>query len=270
MRVRPALEADLDAITGVADLVGQGAEGGGGDRRYARHLLTAGRLAVAEVSGHVVGYGASRRVGDADMLCDLFIHPEHRGVGVGRALLASVWSDAPHRQTFSSLHPAALPLYVGAGLTPRWPLFYLAGDTDRLRPVAGTQVSRVDVGAAASAEEALTGHNRLDDYRYWASRPSGQCVVVTAEGAVVGVGVTGGGGDGFGVSHLYTPTGDEDAVVAVLAQLGRRAMVTVPGPHPALPRLLESGWRIEYSDIYVSTDASLVDPERWCPHPGLL
>lgn len=270
MHVRPARDADLAGIRRVAERVGQGAEGSGADPRYSRHLMTAGRLVVAERADQVVGYAASRRVGDADMLCDLFIDPDHRGVGAGRALLASVWTGARHRLTFSSLHPAALPLYVGAGLTPRWPLLYLAGHPDRLPAVAHAQVRRVDAVTAASTEESLTGQNRLDDYRYWAARPAGQCVVVTLEGTVAAVGAVGGQGSGFGVSHLFAPAGGADPVVAVLAWLGRRSMVTVPGPHPALPGLLGAGWRVEHTDIYMSTEASLVQPERWCPHPGLL
>lgn len=269
MKVRPAAEADLDGITAVAELVGQGAEGGGGDRRYLRHFMAVGRLGVAEVAGDVVGYVASRRVGSADMLGDLFIHPDHRGRGVGGALLAAAWTDAPHRQTFSSLDPAALPLYVRAGMTPRWPLLYLAGDVGALPPVEGVSVSEVDAATASSLEEGLTGQDRADDYRYWSQRLSGKCLVAARGELVLGVAAVGGEGGGFGISHLVGATSQADAVLAVLGSLNRRAVVTLPGPHPALPQLLAAGWRVEYTDIYQSTDGSLIDPQSVCPHPGL-
>jgi len=93
--------------------------------------------------------------------------------------------------------------------------------------------------------------------------------VVTVHGSVTGVGALGGEECGFGVAHFSTQAEAAEPLLAVLAQLGRRAMVTVPGPHPALPALLAAGWQIEYTDIYMSTDASLLDPLRLCPHPGL-
>ncbi|MDH4159104.1 MAG: GNAT family N-acetyltransferase [Actinomycetota bacterium] len=269
MEVRPATEGDWDGITAVAELVGQGGEGGGGDRRYLRHVMGVGRLGVAVASGDVVGYVASRQVGAADMLCDLFVHADHRGRGVGRALLACAWGDAPHRQTFSSLDPSALPLYVRSGMTPRWPLLYLSGDVGTLPRAEGLTVSGVEAATASSVEEQLTGVDREADYRYWSARPSGTSLVVTRRGEPVAAGAVGGEGRGFGVSHLYAATGDAEPLLAVLGWLSGRAVVTVPGPHPAVPALIGAGWRNEYTDIYLATDEALIDADRLCPHPGL-
>jgi GNAT superfamily N-acetyltransferase len=269
MDVRPAEDADLEGIAAVAEVVGQGGEGNGGDRRYLEHLRSAGRLVVAEVSGVVAGYAASVRVGLADTLSDLFVHPAHRGEGVARGLLDSVWSGAPKRQTFSSLHPSALPLYAGVGLTARWPLLYVSGHVGNLPAGPDVRVAAVDAVAAARVEQQITGQDRLRDYHYWAGRPAASCVVVSVDGSDLGVGAVGGEQEGYGLAHFVSDAAGPEPLLGVLAALGGRARVTVPGPHPVLPVLLGAGWRVEDTDIYMSTDGSLLDPARVCPNPAL-
>jgi hypothetical protein len=58
-----------------------------------------------------------------------------------------------------------------------------------------------------------------------------------------------------------------DPVEVVLAVLGsesegRPLTTTLPGPHPALSRLLESGFRIVDTDTYMASEPDLVDPTR--------
>jgi len=73
-------------------------------------------------------------------------------MGVGRQLLGeTLTSDAAASQTFASLHPAALPLYVRAGMTPTWPLLYLHGDATRL-PTSSLIVEPCEAEAAAALE----------------------------------------------------------------------------------------------------------------------
>jgi GNAT superfamily N-acetyltransferase len=267
--VRPALEADIDGVGAVAAATGQGYEGAGGDPRYVRHLMTHGRFLVAESNGVVVGYAASRRVGDADMLCDLFVDPAHHGHGLGRALLTGVWSGAPQRQTFSSAHPAAVPLYVRAGMTPRWSLFYLFGDPRSVPVPPSVRVAEVSPEEAAEVERAITGLDRADDHRYWRSRPEGASLVVTQARRVVASAAVGGAGEEYGLSHLVADASGAAPVLAVLAGLRRRSVVRLPGEHAALPVLLAAGWRVEYVDVFMATDPALLPADRCAPHPGL-
>jgi GNAT superfamily N-acetyltransferase len=267
--VRPALEADLGAVAAVAAATGQGNEGAGGDPRYVRHLMAHGRFLVAESDEAVVGYAATRRIGDADMLCDLFVDPAHHGRGLGRALLSEVWSDAPQRLTFSSAHPAAVPLYVRAGMVPRWSLFYLIGNPATVPVPRSLRVTEVGSDEAAEVERTITGLDRADDHRYWRSRPDGASVVVAEAGRPVAAAAVGGAGEEYGLSHLVADASGADPVLAVLAGLRRRSVVRLPGEHAALPVLLAAGWRVEYVDLFMATDPALLPADRCAPHPGL-
>src|SRR5262249_48161225 len=99
---------------------------GGTNPAYVRHLMTVGRVVVAELAGSVVGFGAAEQIGvgpaAVTMLCDLFVDPVVHGRGVGRAMLADLWAQAGRRMTFSSLHARAIPLYTSFGLDAWWPL----------------------------------------------------------------------------------------------------------------------------------------------------
>ena len=62
-------------------------------------------------------------------------------------------------------------------------------------------------------------------------------------------------------------------IAALACGPGRGArwlVITIPGPHPAVPWLLERGARITDRDQYCATDPSLLDPERILPSPGFL
>jgi GNAT superfamily N-acetyltransferase len=80
-------------------------------------LFAHGSLVVAEASNIVIGYAAAIRAGASQHVSDLFVHQDARGLAIGRKLLDAVWDAGAAgmpRQTFSSLHSAALPLYAGA------------------------------------------------------------------------------------------------------------------------------------------------------------
>ncbi len=134
-QVRAATEADAPAIASVAVATGQDEEWAGSDPAYLDWLLANGRLLVAIRDGALAGFGATRRIGAGpaavSMLCDLFVHPDAHGLGIGQAVLARLWRDEPRRMTFSSLHAHALPLYTRFGVDAWWPLLYLAGPVVR-------------------------------------------------------------------------------------------------------------------------------------------
>jgi hypothetical protein len=237
---------------------------------------------VAEHAGAVAGYGATRRIGPGSdaisMLADLFVEPAAHGMGCGRAILDALWRDEPRRMTFSSKHAHAMPLYTSFGLDAWWPLFYLSGDVRSLPRPAGWSVEPASPVRVAALELAWSGADRTADHQMWALWPLGTGLVAMLDGRPLAAGTAGGSGVEYGISHLVmdagavTASSAADAVIAVLGWLdpaGGRARVHLPAPHPATRRLLAAGWRLDDFDVYMATQADLMDPRRALPSPAL-
>jgi GNAT superfamily N-acetyltransferase len=101
--VRPAVEADLDAVIAVghrtwpatyepiagADFVAMGLAKWW-SAESTRPLIENGRVTVAEVDGEVVGMAAAGPHEGSLVLWKLYVLPEHQGHGIGARLLESV------------------------------------------------------------------------------------------------------------------------------------------------------------------------------------
>jgi GNAT superfamily N-acetyltransferase len=281
IEVREAVPADLPQIATVALATGQDEEWGGADPAYMTHLLTQGSVAVGELDGSVVGFGATRQIGSGpgavSMLCDLFVSPRVHGAGCGRAILATLWRGDGRRMTFSSLHSNALPLYTSFGLDAWWPLLYLRGRVDAVAAPAGWAAEVADAARVAALELEWTGANRSADHCAWAARPGGTSLLARRDGILLAAATAGGAGSGYGLTHLaLAPSaGDADAAAAVLTVLAALepadglALACLPAPHPAVRVLLGAGWRIEEYDLFMATDPTLIDPYRGVPSPAL-
>jgi GNAT superfamily N-acetyltransferase len=290
MQVRAAEERDLPSIAAITLATNQHDEWAGGNPAYVRHLMNHGRVVVAEVAGQVTGFGATQRIGTGSdavtVLCDLFVDPAVHGQGVGRAILTELWPSAYRKQTFSSRHAHALPLYTSFGVDAWWPLLYLQGDPGRLTAPAGWRVAPVSAEQAAACERDWTGIDRAADYRAWAARPGAESVLISA-GQVSGSTVSGSTGSGViatgivlrsgpetGIMRLVTaPVVEEhdiaaSAVLAALAGLTGLANVCLPGPHPAVRPLLAAGWRVTDFDLYMASEPGMLDPRRAVPSPS--
>ncbi|HTT55028.1 MAG TPA: GNAT family N-acetyltransferase [Streptosporangiaceae bacterium] len=291
--LRNATPADGPAIAAVAVATGQDEEWAGADPAYLDWLMAYGRLLVAVRDAAVAGFGATRRIGSGpaavSMLCDLFVHPDAHGQGLGQALLAELWRDEPYRMTFSSLHAHALPLYIRFGVDAWWPLLYLAGPVAALAAPAGWAPRTCTVDQVADLERRWTGVDRSADHRAWAARPHGQPALVMRDGAAaaglvaagtaapgpVAAGTVAGRGEEYGIVHLALARGASDAdardaVLALLASLDTpdgRARVCLPAPHPAVRPLLGAGWRITDKDLFMASAPGLLDPRRAVPSP---
>ncbi len=278
--IRAATPADVPGIGQVAVATGQDEEWSGSDPGYVAWLLANGRLLVADHRGALAGFGATRQIGAGpaavSMLCDLFVHPDAHGLGIGQAVLAELWRDEPRRMTFSSLHAHALPLYTRFGVDAWWPLLYLAGPVAALRAPDGWSVSLSGPAEVAAAELAWTGVDRAADHRAWAARPHGFPALLRQDGALVAAGTVAGHGDEYGIVHLAVApdldgAGARDAVLALLAGLDAlegRAMVCLPAPHPAVRPLLGAGWRVSDKDLYMASEPDLLDARRAVPSPS--
>jgi GNAT superfamily N-acetyltransferase len=278
--VRPAGEADLAAIAQITTATGQHDEWGGANPAYVSHLLNHGRVVVAELGGAVVGFGAVQEIGSppVSMLCDLFVDPVVHGRGCGRAMLSDLWTTAPRRMTFSSLHSHAMPLYTSFGLDPWWPLMYLKGYPARLPVSSEWTVESATPEAVAACELTWTGAGRAAEHRAWARRPAGESVLIRGVGdEIVGAGAVIHRGSDRGIVHLATTPEAGDVVAAgvvlqALAQLAdepsQLAHVCLPAPHPAVRALLAAGWRFDEFDLFMASEPELLDPRRAVPSPG--
>jgi GNAT superfamily N-acetyltransferase len=277
--IRPASVEDVPAIREIlaahgndgpvttVDIVGP----------YVRHLLAHHRVLVATEGELVLGFGAVVDAGVAIHLADLFIRLDRLGQGTGRALLDELFGDAPRRTTFASADPRALPVYVRAGMLPRWVTLYVEGTVDRLpqSPPSWT-VEAAEAPRLATLERDWTGIDRSVDHAYWAAQPEADSFVVLEAGEPVAIAHARRRqvGSARAIDHALVRPGADPvpALLAILRRAGERApvLVLLLGPNPLLPILLESRLRIVDRDQYMASHPDLVDPGRLLPNGGLL
>lgn len=274
VEVRAAERGDLPAVLDVVEIVDPPDEGADVDDGYYEHLLDIGGLVVAEAGGIVIGYAGRIQIERTAHLSDLFVHPDAHGQGIGSALLAAVWpapvGELP-RQTFASLHPAALPLYIRAGMAPRWPLLYLRGDPRSL-PGSPFRVRDAGGGELADLELDWIGWDRSVEFRFWATRPGARAVVVSDGDAAVAVAVVTRTRALHSIAHLAVADAScaADALAALGPICGTDLMLAAPGANRVVPMLVDLGWRIVDRDLYCASEADLWPPALVLPHPGFV
>lgn len=167
---------------------------------------------------------------------------------------------------------------AGAGAAPG---AALPGDL-ALRGDPAFPVGSADVEETARASLAWTGMDRTADYAHYRSLPGAAGWLVREGGAIAGVGWSTAGrtrpvrvlqhltiaphADSIGVTMAFIEAVAGDVAVGDAEAL----ILTIPGPHPAVPGLLDRGARIVDSDEFCATDPGLLDPERILPNPGFL
>jgi GNAT superfamily N-acetyltransferase len=283
--VRLATTDDIAAVAEVLEASGESALWPGlPGWPYVEHLVSRARVPLAvHDDGLPIGMAGSIDVGRPDVrfLSDLFVRPDRQDHGVGRALLAMAFEGATERLTFSSADPRALGTYIRAGLRPWWPVLYLSVPSAVLAeaPSASGSITSEpgDVATTARWSRTWTGMDRAVDFGFYAGLPDGAGYVVHEAGAVAAVAWSNRTRrDAWrALDHVsIAPGADATAVTvaALRAALGDAPglVITIPGPHPAVPWLLDRGARISDRDEYCATDPALLDPERILPSPGFL
>jgi GNAT superfamily N-acetyltransferase len=127
--VRPAQPADAAPLTALARLskAHWGYPAAWLDLWHADLTISPETIAralayVAERDGDIIGFWV-RTLGDVDQLTPgwLFVHPDHMGQGVARALWAALRADAAARGIGSFVieaDPHAVPFYLSLGAEP--------------------------------------------------------------------------------------------------------------------------------------------------------
>ena len=187
--------------------------------------------------------------------------------------------DASRRTTFASDDPAALPIYVRAGMPPRWASLYVEGPAERLAPPPATirtemrppmSWRRLERSGAATTDGG-PGHWAAQCGRRQLRRLDGEQVVASASGrarqpSTIRV-----------LNRLVVhPDAAVDPVPATLAALTpsrprRRHPRRRPGPSARSSGPCSTlGFRIADRDQFMASEPDLFDPARLIPNPGML
>lgn len=248
------------------------------------HLLRHGTLLVAERDGRTLGFAG--RMGDDEVtfLTDLFVEPGLQSAGVGQALLRAIFSETPPaRCTLASTDPRAIALYARAGLAPRWPNLNLVAE-GTVRDLPSLPRVTLDPCAASdpqllAEDRVLSGRFRPDDFAFFVAEQQGACFWVRVDGERAGYAVVRRDAASGPRADTLTigPVGCRSAVDARVATLAAvrwarerapRLEISAPGPHPALPELLEAGFRIDYIETFCATSPRLSHPDRYVGSGG--
>ncbi len=273
---RSALEADLGAAWDVFyqnELLDNPHLSLPGDiPPYLRHVLQTGMLYVAERDGKILAFAGAITRGKISFLTDLFVRPDQQSGQLGKTLLRSVMpqDDLVHC-TMSSSDPRALALYIRAGMRPQWPHFALRLEKPKYKMPLAPDVEIIEANPGdrelVQWDAQISGRWRPVDHQFWVREERAIPVWFQRRGQTVGCGYIRLGAGTLSDPQACTlgPIGagtPEDAAASVLAAVNfalEKAEVLhieVPGPHPCLAPLLESGFHITYTDTFVSTAAN--------------
>jgi GNAT superfamily N-acetyltransferase len=248
-------------------------EDGPGTMPWFDHLLAVGRLLVAVDGASVVGFAGLLDHGRCVALSDLFVHPSRQSQGIGGALLDAILPADRPRVTMASADPRAVASYARRGMRPQWPAYYLAAERERLRPASWPLV-KVEEIPFEQYDWDLPG----DGLHY--TRLHALILAVRQGERRLGTGLVMTGNP----QRIFHPhsvellesaaTVEDDATDLVLGLVAHlleqdppRVVLQVPGPHPALPPLLERGFVITDADMACATDADLfAAPTRHTMH----
>ena len=247
---------------------------------YLAHVRETGCLLVAEQAGAVIGFAGLVTRDDVSFLTDFFMHPLGQSGAIGQALLAAVLPSEGVRCTCSTADPRALALYIRAGMRPVWPQFLLRGDgrlpLDTAHGVTIDEARPAEAGRALIAwETEIGGRQRTQDLAFWRESQDGTVLWFSRDDQRLGYAVirlrhgTVLDPDAITIGPLGVHDPADAAACALAAvewarQRAERFYLTVPGPHPALATLLQSGCRIEGFYTFVASDeGAFADPHRY-------
>ena len=207
------------------------------------HAYIAGQLTsatgdaflVAEVEGRVVGVAGWRRLGGTLMLNHLYVQPEARGQGVGRALLADGLQRGSGEEAQSvavdvfSESPRTRAWYVALGMTPQYRRVWLETPLPSPRSMSAGQCN-VDGMEQADLDHARLGFSQFKLITFTAEYGIGRL----ADGVFRSV--------GFGILH------DRHALAALATLDARRTLVCLGPPEELPPDALRAGRIVEESE----------------------
>ena len=233
------------------------------------HVFETGTMYVAEQDGHMQAFAGAITRGPVTFLTDLFVHPQTQSGGLGKTLLQHVLlKEEPIHCTMSSTDPRAQALYIRLGMQPVFPHFNLQWQGHIHRELLSTDLEVIEgqVGDPAFVQwdAQISGRVRPVDHAFWVGQQQGTPLWFRRHGVTVGYGYV-----RLVAETLLSPqtwvvgplgvNETEYAAACVLAatrrvqQRAETVRIDVPGPHPSLAPLLESGFQIIYVETFHST-----------------
>lgn len=166
-------------------------------RSFFDHIArTAAEFWIAEgADGTPVGYARSIDRGGLFELTEFFVRPGVQSQGLGRELLARAFPPGrgDQRLIIATTDIRALSRYLRAGVVVRFPVLTFAGDSRDVAPVDGLVPEPLDLhrdlDAVNAVDDAVLGHRREVDHRWFATEREGHRYV--RGGRVVGYGYVG-------------------------------------------------------------------------------
>ncbi len=253
-----------------------------GMTRMFGHLLATGpeRCWLAADGERVVGFGIGQRWDSVSFLSFLFVRPEMQAVGLGRQLTEACMGrqaggngppapGAVRAVCAEALQPISIGLYTSLGMVPRVPLFTATGRPRRglplgavgdLRAVAFEQLAPSDgpwlLQTVDDLDRAVLGYAHPQDHRFWPlTGRAGWLFRDSATGTPVGYGYVSPSGR-IGPVAVGDPRWLPEALDHLLATVTPPDgwQISVPGPSPVLPVLIDAGFRFDGSPaLYCST-----------------
>lgn len=238
---------------------------------YLHHVIQTGTMYVAEQDGELLAFAGAITWGTITFLTDLFVRPTYQSAQLGKTLLHAVLpqDDLVHC-TMSSSDPRALALYIRSGMRPQWPHFVLRLEKSIYEmPSQDVEIVEADPHDPELIrwDAQISGRSRPADLQHWVREQRAVPLWFRRYKQIVGYGYIRLKAGTLWYPHACElgPIGvrtPEDATACVLAtvklalQQAHVLRIAVPGPHPCLATLLESGFRIAYVDTFVSTTTS--------------
>jgi len=118
-------------------------------------------LWVAEDGGEMVGFAWSWVCGDVWFLAQLFVSPDRQGSGIGNELIKRTWDPAKAKGATNqalitfTFNTVSQGLYLRHGMFPRFPIYFFAGASERVKGTLNEPHFRF------MALEETSGHMRL-------------------------------------------------------------------------------------------------------------
>ena len=238
------------------------------------HTLETGTVYVAEQDSTILAFAASITRGSVTYLTDLFVRPGQQSARLGQTLLGYVLpQNNTVRCTFSSSDPRALALYIRSGMQPRWPHLCLRLTGPLRDNPSNTDIEihegQADDPAFVQWDSQVSGRLRPADHTHWLHHQHTAPLWFTRQGNKIGYAYVrlGEGTIWYPQAGILGPIGVkslEDATACVLAAVNWARnhagadvlLINVPGPHPALAPLLNTGFHITYVETFLSTATS--------------
>ncbi len=279
--IRPATEADLPAMFRIQ----MSAFGLSADQlshldpafttSILRHGLATGLASVAVEDGKVSGFGIAFERDDTRFLGHLFVDTVRQSSGTGRRLLESVVPgvQAP-TATVGSEDLRAQALYIRAGLLPCWPVYGISGTAATAGRLPDPGLRVIEAGPVDQVwmtwDHKYSRRKRVEDATFLANDWGFRKLWLEQDGEKVGyAGVSlrylgtdaaiNTGGVVVGPVGAASPEIAARCLIAAVQWAGRQQgaeslSIDLPGPHPGIVPLLESGFRIEEQQVFFSSD----------------